>query len=108
MDGSAVHSRVSRKPPDLLPYQQRDRQLTPVPSAPPVYFRCKEPRHITRLCPLAMECNVATCYLASETGNGAETGDRGETEGREIHSADREGQTRKRTPSTSNTHDGAP
>ncbi|MGH0166974.1 UNVERIFIED_CONTAM: hypothetical protein FKN15_051986 [Acipenser sinensis] len=54
--------------PDPLQYQQRDRPLTPVSSAPIVCFRCHEPGHIARVCPAAMECNVATCYLASEAG----------------------------------------
>ncbi|MGH0147717.1 UNVERIFIED_CONTAM: hypothetical protein FKN15_017524 [Acipenser sinensis] len=32
---------------------------------------CHEPGHIARMCPLAMECNVVTCYLASEAADSA-------------------------------------
>ncbi|MGH0154252.1 UNVERIFIED_CONTAM: hypothetical protein FKN15_033625 [Acipenser sinensis] len=63
--------------PDLLPYQQRDRSLTPGPSAPIICFRCHELGHIAPMCPSAMECNVATCYLASEAGNEQGNGQEG-------------------------------
>ncbi|XP_058862677.1 uncharacterized protein LOC131704957 [Acipenser ruthenus] len=54
-------------PPAPLSYQQRDKYVPPLPSAPPVCFRCQQPGHIARYCPAAMECDVAACHLASET-----------------------------------------
>ncbi|XP_058869672.1 uncharacterized protein LOC131720990 [Acipenser ruthenus] len=54
--------------PAPLSYQQRDKYVPPLPSAPPVCFRCQQPGHIARYCPAAMECDVAACHLASETG----------------------------------------
>ncbi|XP_058872352.1 zinc finger protein 202-like [Acipenser ruthenus] len=53
--------------PAPLSYQQRDKYVPPLPSAPPVCFRCQQPGHIARYCPAAMECDVAACHLASET-----------------------------------------
>ncbi|XP_058841537.1 uncharacterized protein LOC131697382 [Acipenser ruthenus] len=55
-------------PPAPLTYQQRDRYVPSSPSAPPICFRCQQSGHIARYCPAAMECDVAACHLASETG----------------------------------------
>ncbi|MGH0127559.1 UNVERIFIED_CONTAM: hypothetical protein FKN15_031313 [Acipenser sinensis] len=53
--------------PVMVPPKARAQKMIPgaVGSRP---FSCHEPGHIARMCPSAMECNVATCYLASETG----------------------------------------
>ncbi|MGH0160778.1 UNVERIFIED_CONTAM: hypothetical protein FKN15_065425 [Acipenser sinensis] len=37
-------------------------------------FRCHQPGHQARSCPSAMECDVATCNLASEAGKRGENG----------------------------------
>ncbi|XP_041082890.1 zinc finger protein 444-like [Polyodon spathula] len=54
--------------PAQLSYQQRDKYVPPLLSAPPVCFSCQQPGHIGSYCPAAMECDLAACHLASETG----------------------------------------
>ncbi|XP_041132356.1 zinc finger protein 449-like [Polyodon spathula] len=60
--------------PASLSYQQRDKYVSALPSAPPVCFRCQQPGHIARYCPAASATWLYVTWHRRQVGNGEMVG----------------------------------